>query len=79
MEYASWGNNEAPVSFYTVLFQQLNGAVCRWMPPLLVGGAQLQRRNQFAVALQFRLGQDAGLALVGAVGCLGLCRRTRAR
>ncbi|WP_222850699.1 signal peptidase II [Lactiplantibacillus plantarum] len=48
------------------------------MPPLLVGGAQLQRRNQFAVALQFRLGQDAGLALVGAVGCLGLCRRTRA-
>ena len=39
--------------FDAVRFQKFYGALSRQMASILVGRAQLQRRNPFAVALQF--------------------------
>ena len=42
-----------------ILFQDLDRALRREMPALLVGRPEFQRRNQLTVAFQLRLGQYA--------------------
>jgi hypothetical protein len=37
------------------------------VPAILVGGAQLERGDQFAVPFQFHRRQDAGFAVIGAM------------
>jgi hypothetical protein len=50
-----------------MVLYQLNGSPGGKVASGLVGGAQFQRRDQFAIALQLRLRQHPRLAVVGTV------------
>ena len=52
---------------HAIVFHEFDGPPSGKMAPRLVGGAQLQGRDQLAVALQLRLRQQTRLAVVGPV------------
>ncbi len=66
-----------PLGFHPVVLQQLNGAAGGQVSALLVGGAQLQRRDQLAVALQLGLRQHARPTVIGAVGRVGFMEKVQ--
>lgn len=53
--------------FHAVVFHQFDGPTSGKVPPILVGGAQLECRDQFAVTLQVCLRHQARLAVIGAM------------
>ena len=56
VEHALRGAHQPLSRFDTILLQDLDRALRRQMPALLVRGAEFEGSNQFTVAFQFRLG-----------------------
>jgi len=59
--------DQALQRLHPMLLHQLDGSPGGQVASGLVGGAQFQRRNQFAIPLQLGLRQHPRLAVVGAV------------
>jgi hypothetical protein len=60
MEYPLWGANQPLGRFDPILLQDLDCAVRRQMPALLVRRSELESGNQLTVAFQLRLGKHTG-------------------